>query len=63
MAHIMHSELEKRKTKGMITLFSVETDVLVLVYYQSIFFKYADVFCETGSTTKHAKTHRFVSIE
>ena len=47
----------------MITLYSVETDVLALVYYHSIFFKYEDVFCETGSTTKHANTHRFVSIE
>ena len=63
MAHIMYSELEKNKIKGMITLFSVETDVLALVYYHSIFFKYEDVFCETGSTTKHAKKHRFVSIE
>ena len=39
MAHIMHSELEKKKTKGMITLYSVETDVLALVYYHSIFFQ------------------------
>ena len=39
MAHIMYSELEKNKIKGMITLFSVETDVLALVYYHSIFFQ------------------------
>ena len=62
MANQIHNEFINSNTKGTIIFYSTDTDVLVLACHHAPQFFNADVFWETGTTTKYENTHRFVPV-
>ena len=53
MADHMHKEFMHANTKGTITLYSTDTDILVLACHHAPYFMNA-VYWETGTTKKYA---------
>ena len=62
IADQMHKEFTNSNTRGTIILSSTDTDVLVLVCHHTPHFTNAEVFWETGTTTKYENNHRFVPV-
>ena len=62
MADQMHKEFTNSNTRGTIILSSTDTDVLVLACHHTPHFTNAEVFWETGTTTKYENNHRFVPV-
>ena len=62
IADQMHKEFTNSNTRGTIILSSTDTDVLVLACHHTPHFTNAEVFWETGTTTKYEKNHLFVPV-
>ena len=62
IADQMHKEFTNSNTRGTIILSSTDTDVLVLTCHHTPHFTNAEVFWETGTTTKYENNHRFVPV-
>lgn len=62
MADQMHKEFTNSNTRGTIILSSTDTDVLVLACHHTHHFTNAEVFWETGITTRYENNHRFVPV-